>query len=115
MDKRVVEIALPQLVLWYDATRIQTWPSLFASVPADTVLASATDFGRAFSSQRMTDLRHAAAEKITRNLPGLEEKKGQFILRGIGLLEPFSGGYRQSSDAIRLADTYRADVGGQGW
>src|SRR5256885_16746302 len=80
-------VALTQLVLWYDATRIQTWPSFLADVPPGTSFKAPTDFGRRFATRRMTDDRHAAAEKITRNLPGLEEISGKPVLRGVGLLE----------------------------
>lgn len=104
-----VKIALTQLVLWYDATRIQTWPAFLAEVPPDTSLKSATDFGRRFATKRMTDDRHAAAEKITRNLPGLEEINGKLILRGVGLLEREDGAYRVSASGRRLAEAYSAN------
>jgi hypothetical protein len=108
-------ISLPQLVLWYDSTRIQTWPSLLAQVDAGVVLRSSTDFGRAHFTDRMTDDRHAAAEKITRNMPGLESKKRGLILRGIGLLEKTTGGYRVSAAGSELADTYRRDPKSNDW
>ena len=72
-------IALTQLVLWYDATRIQTWPAFLADVPPDAAFKSPTDFGRQFATKRMTDDRHAAAEKLTRNLPGLEDSSGKLM------------------------------------
>lgn len=111
----LVAIALPQLVLWYDSTRIQTWPALMAQVKDDVVLPSSTDFGRAHFSDRMTDDRHAAAEKITRNMPGLELKKERVVLRGIGLLERVDGGYRLSDAGRELGTAYRADAEGCGW
>jgi hypothetical protein len=111
----VVAIALPQLVLWYDSTRIQTWPALLAQVEDDVVLPSSTDFGRTHFSDRMTDDRHAAAEKITRNMPGLEQRKGRLILRGIGLLERVEGGYRLSEAGKELAADYRNDASGDEW
>ena len=84
---RPVAISLSQLVLWYDAPRVQSWPALMSRVPPETVLASATEFGRRYDTERMTDTRHAAAEKITRNLPGLERRGERLQLRGVGLLE----------------------------
>jgi hypothetical protein len=110
-----VQIALSQLVLWYDATRIQTWPAFLASIPDDAVLPSLTDFGRHFYTDRMTDSRHSAAEKIVRNLPGLELKKQKRVLRGVGLLEKVSGGYHLSADARALTKAYREMPHGQKW
>lgn len=103
----IATITLPQLVLWYDSTRIQTWPALVAQVAEDAVLPSSTDFGRLHLTDRMTDDRHAAAEKITRNMPGLERRRDRLVLRGIGLLEPVDGGYRLSDAGKELAASYR--------
>ena len=36
------EIALTQLALWYDPSRIQTWPTFLASVPDDAVSSAGT-------------------------------------------------------------------------
>lgn len=110
-----VRIALTQLVLWYDATRIQTWPVFLADVSADTVLRSPTEFGRRFATRRMTDDRHAAAEKLTRNLAELETSNGKLVLRGIGLLERHQRGYRVSEEGRRLGSSYRAEKDGRGW
>ena len=68
-----VPIALTQLVLWYDATRIQTWPALLARIPKDLVFASPTECGRQFYTERMTDNRHAAAEKVKEGITTPEE------------------------------------------
>lgn len=110
-----VQIALTQLVLWYDATRIQTWPAFLAAVPPDAALKSPTDFGRHFATKRMTDDRHAAAEKVARNLPGLEESNGKLILRGLGLLERNQGTYRISEEGRRLARSYAAGKDDRTW
>jgi hypothetical protein len=111
----IVAIGLPQLVLWYDSSRIQTWPSLVAKADPNALVASPTDFGRWHITDRMTDDRHAAAEKITRNLPGLERKGDQLILRGIGLLEATERGYRLSESGKELGAAYRADPHGREW
>ncbi len=63
----------------------------------------------------MTDTRHAAAEKITRNLPGLERRGRHLQLRGVGLLELTEQGYRVSLGGVRLAETYRRDPKGEEW
>jgi hypothetical protein len=110
-----VSIGLNQLVLWYDGTRIQSWPVFLASVSETLELPSATDFGRRFETERMTDQRHAAAEKIVRNLPGLEARGGRFILKGIGLLDHTPSGYRLSPDGLTLRSSYIADSKGKGW
>lgn len=102
----ILPIALPQLVLWYDGTRIQTWPVLLAKIDTEVVLPSVTDFGLKYVTDRMTDKRNAAAQKVTRNLPGLERKGNQLILRGLGLLEQTSGGYKLSDIGQKLANTY---------
>ena len=47
-----VRVALTQLVLWYDATRIQTWPSFLADVPPGMSFKAPTDFGRRFATKR---------------------------------------------------------------
>lgn len=111
----LVAIALPQLVLWYDSTRIQTWPSLMAQVEDNVVKPSSTDFGRKHFTDRMTDDRHAAAEKITRNMPGLETKNGRLILRGIGLLDRVPGGYQLSQAGKELGAAYRDNPDGIDW
>lgn len=111
----LIEIALSQLVLWYDGTRIQTWPAMLAKVDPRAVLPSATDFGREHVTDRMTDDRHAAAEKITRNLPGLERKGSRVVLRGVGLLDRADGGYRLSGPGQALAQDYRDDPQGSQW
>lgn len=111
----LVAIALPQLVLWYDSTRIQTWPFLMAQAGDHVVMPSSTDFGREHFTDRMTDDRHAAAEKITRNMPGLERKKGRLILRGIGLLERVEGGYQLSQAGKELGTAYRDNADGIEW
>lgn len=108
-------IALTQLVLWYDSVRIQSWPALLAGVDPEAVFASPTDVGRSHATERMTDNRHAAAEKITRNLPGLEHKAKKWILRGVGLIEAGQGGYRLSTEGCDIARTYREEPYGKGW
>jgi len=110
-----VSIGLNQLILWYDATRIQTWPAFLATVPDALTLRSATDFGRRFESERMTDPRHAAAEKIVRNLPGLESKGKKFVLKGIGLLAQMPSGYFISAEGIRLRAAYVDSPKGKHW
>lgn len=110
-----VEISLTQLVFWRDAARIQSWPELLARIPPNTVLQSPTDFGRLFETERMTDKRHSAAEKITRNLPGLESRRGRLHLRGVGLLDQRGGGYGLSTEGQLLAENYREDRQGIVW
>jgi hypothetical protein len=110
-----VGIGLTQLVLWYDATRIQAWPAFLAQIPADLTLPSATDFGRRFDTGRMTDRRHAAAEKIVRNLPGLEQKEERLVLKGVGLLTRVEHGYRLSSEGAELRESYISDPKGKVW
>src|SRR5271165_4447964 len=101
-----VGIGLTQLVLWYDATRIQAWPAFLTQIPLDLTLPSATDFGRRFDTGRMTDQRHAAAEKIVRNLPGLEQREDRLVLKGVGLLTKVEQGYRLSSEGAELRQSY---------
>ena len=110
-----VEIGLSQLVLWYDAPRIQTWPELLSRIPEDTVLPSPTDFGRRFDTKRMTDHRHAAAEKIVRNLPGLEKQRNRLLLKGVGLLAKDVPGYFLSTQAHELRKAYIGDPKGKDW
>ena len=110
-----VGIGLTQLVLWYDATRMQVWPAFLAQIPADLTLPSATDFGRRFDTERMTDRRHAAAEKIVRNLPGLEQREDRLVLKGIGLLTKTEHGYTLSRDGAELRQSYLADPKGKAW
>lgn len=111
----VVAIGLNQLVLWYDATRIQTWPAFLATIPDGLVLRSATDFGRRFETERMTDKRHAASEKLVRNLPGLEKIGTQLVLKGVGLLEKTEGGYRLSQWGQEIGYAYASNAKGREW
>jgi hypothetical protein len=112
----VARIALSQLVLWYDAARIQTWPALLAQVPQDLQLPSPTEFGRRFATDRQTDPRHSAAEKVTRNLSGLELTNDRLLLRGVGLLDRVAGRrYSLSEQAKALVAAYRSDRKGLEW
>ena len=102
-------VRMTQLVLWYDATRVNTWPDFIAGITDDERAATPVDFGRRHLTDRMTDPRHAAAEKLARNLPGLETlSDGSLILRGVGLLERQDGGYGLSPRGRLLRDQYRA-------
>ncbi len=108
-------IALTQLALWYDPTRIQTWPHFLASLAEDAVARTPTDLGREYATARMTSARHASAFNLVRNLPGLEVRGRQLQLRGVGLLERIDRGYRVSRLGKELADAYRADPDGSTW
>ncbi|MDM4018182.1 hypothetical protein [Roseiconus lacunae] len=78
-------------------------------------MPSSTDFGRVHFTDRMTDDRHAAAEKITRNMPGMERRKERLILRGIGLLDRVDTGYRLSKAGKELGTAYRSAPDGTEW
>jgi len=110
-----VAVGLTQLVFWYDATRIQAWPAFLSSIPEGLTLPSATDFGRHFDTERMTDARHSAAEKIVRNLPGLEMKGERLTLKGVGLFELGREGYRLSRDGQQLRHEYKSDPRSRRW
>lgn len=111
----IVAIALPQLVLWYDSTRIQTWPVLMAQVEDDSVFPSTRAFGKEYCTDRLTNSGHSAADNVTKNLPGLEAKGSRLALRGIGLLEKTTGGYRISEAGKQLGQQYRDDAAGLTW
>ena len=111
----IVTIALPQLVLWYDSTRIQTWPAVMAQADVGAVYASTRAFGKKYCTDRLTNSGHAAADNASKNLPGLETKGSRLVLRGIGLLEKTKGGYQVSDCGRRLGEEYRDDPGGKEW
>lgn len=111
----LVAITLPQLVLWYDSTRIQTWASLMAQVQCERVFSSTRAFGKEYCTDRLTESGHSAADNVTKNLPGLEKKGSRLVLRGIGLLEKTLGGYRISEVGKQLGSEYREDPTGQTW
>ena len=54
-------IALTQIALWYDPTRIQTWPRFLALLPEGAMAPTPTDLGRTFVTGRMTSEKHSAA------------------------------------------------------
>ncbi len=108
-------ITLTQLALWYDPTRIQTWPHFLASLAEDAVARTPTDLGREYATARMTSARHASAFNLVRNLPGLEARGQQLQLRGVGLLERTHRGYRVSHLGKELADAYRTAPDGSTW
>jgi hypothetical protein len=110
-----VAIALPQLVLWYDSTRIQTWPSLMAQVDNDCEFRSTRAFAKEYCTDRLTHSGHSAADNVTKNLPGLEAKNSRLVLRGIGLLEKATEGYRISKFGSQLGTEYRKDPAGKSW
>lgn len=109
------EIALPQLILWYDPVRIQTWPSILAKVTAGQVWPTLTHFGRLYCTERMTDDRHVADHRYVRNFPGLEWQGGRLVLRGVGLVERVVGGYGLSDYAQRLVEEYLERPAEMGW
>jgi hypothetical protein len=102
-------VALTRLVLWYDPTRIQTWPQFFASLAEGTIAPTPTDFGREHATARMTSARHASAFDLVRNLPGLEVRGQQLQLREVGLLERSDRGYRVSRLGTRPIATPSTD------
>lgn len=108
-------IVLPQLVLWYDSTRIQTWPAVMARANAEVVYASTRAFGKEYCTDRLTHSGHSAADNVSKNLPGLETRGSRLVLRGIGLLEKAKGGYCVSEHGKRLGEQYRDDPGGTEW
>lgn len=110
-----VAIALTQLVLWYDSTRIQTWPAIMAEAEAGTVYPSTREFGKTHCTDRITTRGHSAADNVSKNLPGLETKGSRLVLRGIGLLEKSTGGYRLSESGRQLGEAYRNDPSGKAW
>ncbi len=108
-------ISLTQLALWYDPTRIQTWPHFLASLAEGAVARTPTDLGREYATARMTSPRHASAFNLVRNLPGLEARGRQLQLRGVGLLERLDRGYRVSRSGRKLAGAYRTAPDGSAW
>ncbi len=108
-------IALTQLALWYDPTRIQTWPRFLASLAEGAVARTPTDLGREYATARMTSARHASAFNLVRNLPGLEVRGEQLQLRGVGLLERGARGYQVSRLGRKLAGAYRTAPDGSNW
>jgi len=111
----MVSIVLPQLVLWYDSTRIQTWPAIMAKARPEAIYASTRAFGKEFYTDRLTYSGHSAADNMSKNLPGLETRRSRLVLRGIGLLEKTKGGYRVSEHGKRLGEQYQIDPGGTEW
>jgi hypothetical protein len=108
-------IALTKLALWYDPTRIQTWPSFLAALPAGALARSPTALGLDFVTARVTSAGHAAAFDLVRNLPGLEFKAGRLQLRGLGLLVRSPAGYAVSASGQALAAAYSANPEGADW
>jgi hypothetical protein len=110
-----IPIALTQLVLWYDSTRVQTWPAIMARVDSDDAYPSTRLFGMKFCTDRLTKGGHSPADNTTKNLPGLETKAKRGVLRGVGLLEQTQGGYRLSDAGKQLGAQYRDDPSGKAW
>ena len=109
------EIALTQLALWYDPSRIQTWPAFLACVPDAAVAGSPTDLGRQYATKRMTSERHSSAFNLVRNLPGLERRGGRLQLRGVGYLRRSPEGYRVSPAGRALAELFESEPSGTEW
>jgi hypothetical protein len=108
-------VALNQLVLWYDPTRIQTWPRLLIRVAADEVFANMTDFTKRYISDRSLDEKHGAYIDLARGLPGLEPTPTGFLLRGVGLFEKGTCGYRLSDAGLDLVASYRNNAKSEDW
>ena len=92
----VISICLSKLTYWYDATRVQAWPSILVKVPKNEIFPSLTEFGRRIWTDRMIDPDHLGDYDYIRNFPGLERKSDRLVLKGLGLLERFKDGYRLS-------------------
>ena len=112
---QTIAISLTQLVLWYDSTRIQTWPSMLARADLTTVYRSTRSFGEEFYTDRKTNSGHSAADNTTKNLPGLESKKDAWLLRGVGFLQRVSRGYQLSPLGCELVDSYQAAPKSDEW
>ncbi len=110
-----VNVALSKLIYWYDAPRIQTWPALLAKVDPEIECRTLMDFGRAVTSERMTDQDHLADHDYVRNFPGLEIRSNRLVLRGVGMLKHEEKSYRLSSFAKKLADEYEAQPEEKEW
>lgn len=111
----VVEVALSKLIYWYDAPRIQTWPTLLAKVDQEEEFSSLTAFGRVVTSERVTDQDHLADHDYVRNFPGLEIKSKRLVLRGVGMLYLENKNYRLSSFARSLAAEYKTNSQSKEW
>ncbi len=112
---QVATVCLPHLALWSDSTRIQTWPDLLARLDPNAMYASTRQLGRSHLSDRMTDKDHAAVDKVISNLPGLERRGDRLILRGVGLLEKHTDGYRLSALGRELRESYFGEPAGLSW
>jgi hypothetical protein len=108
-------VALTQLVLWYDPTRIQTWPRLLVQVPGEEVFSSMTDFTKRRISDRSLDEKHGAYIDLARGLPGLEATPRGFLLRGVGLFEKIGSAYRITPTGAELVASYRRDAKNNDW
>jgi hypothetical protein len=108
-------VALNQLVLWYDPTRLQSWPRLLVNVSADEVFSSMTDFTKRHISDRSLDEKHDAYIDLARGLPGLETTPRGFLLRGVGFFEKDDSGYHLSRTGSELAESYRRDSKSDDW
>jgi len=111
----VTTLALPQLVMWPDPTRLQMWPELLAAIPANESLPSPTHFGRKYVTGRMTDEDHSAATDVTRNLPGLELRGEQLVLRGLGFLKKANRNYTLSEIGVELGQSYAQNARDRHW
>lgn len=108
-------IALPKLCLWYDPTRIQTWPRLLSAVTPGQLFPNMTEMARLLVSDRAFDEKHPAPLDVVRSLPGLERVRSRLVLRGVGLLEKSDGHYQLSALGTELAQSYRRDPTGKEW
>ena len=107
MMNDVTTVALTKLCLWYDAGRIQTWPSLLAQIDPNRTWPSPTALAREYLSDRMTDLRHVPSVDMVRCFPGLEYIAGKLVLKGVGLIEKQGCGYALSETAQMIGSLYR--------
>lgn len=108
-------IALNQLMLWYDPTRLQSWPRLLVNVSPDEIFTSMTDFTKRHISDRSLDEKHGAYIDLARGLPGLEATPRGFLLRGVGFFEKGAAGYHLSRAGVDLAESYRRDAKNDEW
>ena len=111
----IAVVALNQLVMWYNPTRIQTWPRLLASVTREETFASMTAFTKTHISDRTLDHKHGAYIDLARSLPGLENTASGLLLRGVGVFEKESPGYTLSKEGADLAASYRYNAKADDW
>lgn len=113
---QVVKVHLTKLYLWMEPARFQAWPEILLRLDPGVVYTSTAAVAQAALGFQAAEDGHIKFDEAVFNLPGWSSnRRGEPILRGVGLLEKRNHGYVLSEAGEKLASLYRSNPGACEW